>query len=210
MEADFTKPPVSDLFKAAAVDMGFKGRMALANLWLFQGLVEGQLEGAGDAMIRTTTAPTMLTGSIKENVLPQRSTAIVNFRLHPNDTFDDLMAHVVAVTKSIDGLEIAVVGGGIASEASPVSPTDNRAYSVLAAVAGEVGDGAPVGPGLVLGGTDARFAYKISDNVYRFYPSAVSLEEVSGFHGTNERLSVENAGRMVKGYIQLIMAMDAE
>ena len=209
MEADFTKPPVSDLFRAAASDMGFTGRMALANLWFFRGLVEGQLEGAGDAMIRTTTAPTMLEGSIKENVLPQRASAIVNFRLHPNDTFEDLMAHVEKVTGDIEGLEIEVVGGGIASEASPVSPTNNLAYSVLAAVASEVGDGAPTGPALVLGGTDARFAYKISDNVYRFYPSAVSLEDVAGFHGTNERLSVENVGRMVKGYMQLILAMDA-
>ena len=211
MEADFTKPPVSDLFGAAAVDMGFGRRMAFANLWLFQGIVESQMQGgAENAMIRTTTAPTMLEGSIKENVLPQRSSAVVNFRLHPNDTFEDLMAHVEAVTGKIDGLEIEIVDGGIASEASPVSPTDSRAYSVLVAVAGEVGDGAPVGPGLVLGGTDARWAYKISDNVYRFYPSAVTLEEVAGFHGTNERLSVENAGRMVKGYMQLILAMDAE
>jgi len=210
MKADFSKPPVSDLFKAAAADMGFTERLALANLWLFRGAVEGQMAGAADAMIRTTTAPTMLEGSVKENVLPQKSTAIVNFRLHPNDTFEDLMAHVEAVTKEMDGLEIDVAGGGIASEASPISPTDNRAYAVLAAVASDVGDGVPVGPGLVLGGTDARFAYKISDNVYRFYPSAVSLEEVSGFHGTNERLSVDNVGRMIKGYMQLITAMDAE
>lgn len=208
MKADFTKPPVSDLFRASAADMGFTGRMALANLWLFRGLVEAQMEGAGDAMIRTTTAPTMLEGSIKENVLPQRASATVNFRLHPNDTFDDLMAHVEKVTNNIEGLEITVARGGIASEASPVSPTDTRAFSVLSAVASEVGEGAPTGPGLVLGGTDARWAYKISDNVYRFYPSAVSLEEVAGFHGTNERLSVENAGRMVKGYMQLILAMD--
>lgn len=210
MKADFTKPPVSDLFRAAAVDMGFTGRMALANLWLFRGLVEEQLEGAGDAMIRTTTAPTMLEGSIKENVLPQRASAIVNFRLHPNDTFEDLMAHVEAVTKEIEGLEISVERGGITSEASPVSPTDNRAYSVLSAMASEVGGGIPTGPALVLGGTDARFASKISDNVYRFYPSSVTMVDLAGFHGTNERLSVENVGRMIKGYMQLILAMDAE
>lgn len=210
MKADFSKPPVANLFRAAADDMGFTGRMALANLWLFRGLVEKRLAGAGDAMIRTTTAPTILEGAIKENVLPQRARAVVNFRLHPNDTLDDLMTHVEKVTKDIDGLEIGIVRGGIASEASPMSPTDNRAYSVLASVAGEVGGGVPTGPALVLGGTDARFAYKISDNVYRFYPSAVTLEELTGFHGTNERLSVENAGRMVKGYMQLILAMDAE
>ena len=209
MPADFTKPPVAELFEAAAIDMGFVGRMAVANLWLFRGLVEGQLAGAGDAMIRTTTAPTMLAGSIKENVLPQRATATVNFRLHPNDSFDALMAHVERVTADIEGLEIAPGQGGIATEASPVSPSDNRAFAVLSAVAQAVGGGdTPTGPALVLGGTDARWAYKISDNVYRFYPSAVTLEEVAGFHGTNERLSIANVGRMVKGYMQLVLAMD--
>jgi carboxypeptidase PM20D1 len=209
MKADFSKPPVSDLFAAAAADMGFAGRMALANLWLFRGVVEAQLAGAGDAMIRTTTAPTMLKGSVKENVLPQRATALVNFRLHPNDTFDELMAHVANVTAQIEGLEIAPAGNGISSAASPVSPANNRAFAVLSAVAGAVGDGAPSGPALVLGGTDARWASKISDNVYRFQPSLVSMAEVSGFHGTNERLSVANMGRMASGYAQIILAMDS-
>lgn len=209
MQADFSKPPVAELFAAAASDMGFASRMALANLWLFRGLVEAQLAGAGDAMIRTTTAPTMLAGSVKENVLPQRSTALVNFRLHPNDTFEDLMAHVEAVTAGIEGIEIAPLADGISSSASPVSPANNRAFAVLSAVASDIGGGAANGPALVLGGTDARWASKISDNVYRFQPSFVSMAEVAGFHGTNERLSVANMGRMARGYAQIILAMDA-
>ena len=213
MKADFTKPPVSDLFRAAAADMGFFNRMALANMWLFGGMVEGQMSAAGgaNAMIRTTTAPTMLEGSVKENVLPQRATALVNFRLHPNDTAEDVMAHVEAVTRKISGLEITVNGGGIGSEASPVSPSDNTPFAVLSAVASQIGGGdIAVGPALVVGGTDARYASKISDNVYRFQPSYVSMAEVSGFHGSNERLSVANMGRMAEGYAQLILAMDAE
>ncbi|MEO0882136.1 MAG: M20 family peptidase [Pseudomonadota bacterium] len=210
MKADFSKPPVSDLFQAAAQDMGFVSRMALANLWLFQGTVEAQLAGVGDATIRTTTAPTMLAGSIKENVLPQRSAAIVNFRIHPNNTPEDVIAHVERVTADIEGLTVEVnQDGGIGSPASNVSPTDNNAYGVLAAVAGRVSGGAPVGPGLVIGATDARYAGVISDNVYRFVPSLVSMDEISGFHGTNERLSVENVGRMTEGYAQIILAMDA-
>ncbi|MEM8636430.1 MAG: M20 family peptidase [Pseudomonadota bacterium] len=211
MEADFSKPPVSDLFQAAAQDMGFASRMALANLWLFRGLVEAQLAGVGDATIRTTTAPTMLAGSIKENVLPQRSVAVVNFRIHPNNTTDEVIAHVERVTADIEGLEVSVnEAGGIGSPASNVSPTDNLAYGVLAAVASRVGEGAPVGPGLVLGATDSRYAGVISDNIYRFVPSFTSMDEVSGFHGTNERLSVENMGRMIEGYAQIILAMDAD
>jgi len=179
-----------------------------------QGTVEDALaeSGAGNAMIRTTTAPTMLSGSIKENVLPQRSEAIINFRIHPNDTPEDVIAHVEKQIAGINGVSIDLTdrNGGIGSGASPVSPTDNRAYAVLNAVALRVGDGAPVAPSLVLGATDARWASAISDNVYRFAPANVKYEDLSGFHGTNERMEVENIRRMAEGYAQIIMVMGTE
>ena len=212
MPADFSKPPVSDLFRAAAPDMPFMSRMAFANLWLFQGMVEGQMAEipAANAMIRTTTAPTMLVGSAKENVLAQRATAIVNFRIHPNDTEEDILEHIRNVTRDIPGLEIEKGRSGIrGTGASPVSSTDNRAYAVLAAVAREAGDGAPAAPGLVLGATDGRYATAITDSVYRFAPAVMSPEDLTGFHGTNERISIENMGRLSRGYAQIILAMDA-
>lgn len=211
MKADFTKPPVSDLFRSAAQDMPFVQRMAFANLWLFQGSIDSQLGTipAGNAMIRTTTAPTMLAGSAKENVLAQRASAMVNFRIHPNDNPEDVIAHVKRVTAGIEGIEVRTGNEGLrGAGASPVSPTDNRAYAVLASVAEVTGNGAPVAPGLVLGATDARYASAITGNVYRFAPAVLSPDDLTGFHGTNERLSVENMGRLTRGYAQIILAMD--
>ena len=211
MEADFKTPIVSSLFEAAGPDMAFMQRMAFANQWLFGGMIESQLSGVptANAMIRTTTAPTMLQGSAKENVLAQRATAIINFRIHPNDTEEDIIAHVERVTKDIEGVEITLGKAGIrGSGASPVSPTDNLAFGVLYAVAAD-SSGAPVTPGLVLGATDGRYATAITDSVYRFMPAVMSPEDLTGFHGTNERLTVENVGRLANGYAQIILAMDA-
>ncbi len=211
MPADFSKPPVSDLFRVSAPDLPFVQKMAFANLWLFRGQVDSAMADipAGNAMVRTTTAPTMLVGSAKENVLAQRAMATVNFRVHPNNTVEDVVNHVKAVTSGIKGIEVAVAEGGISgSEASPVSPTDNKAYAVLASVAEAAGGGAPVAPGLVLGATDARYASAITDSVYRFAPSLLSPTDLTGFHGTNERLAVENMKRLSEGYAQIILAMD--
>lgn len=211
MPSDLSKPPVSDMFKAAGKDMPFMQRMAFANLWLFKGAIDKQLAGvaAGNAMIRTTTAPTMLAGSAKENVLAQRATATVNFRIHPNDSEESIIAHVKDVTKDIDGIEIEVGKNGIrGAGASKVSPTDNRAYAVLASVAEATLPGAPAAPGLVLGATDGRYAEAITPNVYRFAPSVLTPDELTGFHGTNERTSVENMGHLARGYSQIILAMD--
>ena len=213
MPTDFSKPPLSDMMTSLAPDMPFMQRMAFANLWLFEGLVESQFASISEAnaMIRTTTAPTMLVGSVKENVLPQQSTALVNFRIHPNDTVDSVLAHVQGVIAPFEGVSAEIYqAGGIGSEASPVSPTNNRAYQVLASVASEAGEGAPVAPALVLGATDARWTTEISDNVYRFAPSVLDSEDLSGFHGTNERLKVENLSRMARGYAQIMMVMASE
>ena len=95
------------------------------------------------------------------------------------------------------------------SQVSPVSPTDTYGYGALAAVAREAGSGADVAPGLVLGATDGRYATAITDNVYRFVPAVLTPDELTGFHGTNERTKVENVARMARGYAQFILAMDA-
>ncbi len=212
MPSALSEPPASEMFRAAGKDMPFAQRLAFANLWLLEGSVDAQLSKipAGNAMIRTTTAPTMLAGSAKENVLAQRATATVNFRIHPSNTEEDIIAHVKEVTKDIEGIEVAVGQQGIrGSGASNVSPTDNRAYAVLASVAEATYPGAPAAPGLVLGATDARYAEAISKNVYRFAPAVLTPDELTGFHGTNERTSVENMGRLARGYAQVILAMDA-
>ncbi len=210
MPADFSKAPVSDLLRATASDMPFMQRMALANLWLFGGMVDKSMAGvpAGNAMIRTTTAPTMLAGSAKENVLPQRAMATVNFRVHPNDTVQDVIDHVKQVTAGIEGIEVAPMPQSGGGEASPVSPTEGRPYAVLASVAEKTGDGAPVAPALVIGATDGRYATAITDRVYRFSPAVITPADLTGFHGTNERMSVENMGRISTGFAEIILAMD--
>lgn len=213
MDADFSKPPISELFEIAAKDMPFTQRMAFANRWLFEGMIESQMADipAGNAMIRTTIAPTMLAGSAKENVLAQRATVTVNFRIHPNDTEEDIIAHVEKVTSHIEGIEISTGRTGIrGTGASPVSPTDNRAYKVLASVAADAGGGVAVAPGLVLGATDGRYATAITDSVYRFAPAVLTPAELTGFHGTNERMAVENMSRLAEGYAKIILAMDEE
>lgn len=213
MPAHLSKPPVSDMFQAMASDLPFLQRMAMANLWLFGGLVESQLSASQTAnpIQRTTTAPTMLIGSAKENVLAQRATAIVNFRVHPRDTIEDVIAHVKHVTRDIDGVSVARAAGGISgTEASPVSPTDTAGYRVLSEVARELsGTGTPI-PALVTAATDARYAYAVTPNVYRFAPVRAAAGEISGIHGTDEKISIENLGRLVRGYGQIVLAMDAQ
>lgn len=211
MPADLSAPPFNQMIEAVAADLPFMTRLAFANQWLLGSVITGQVSGdaSANAIVRTTTAPTMMTGSIKDNVLPQRASAVVNFRIHPNDTVASVTQHVKDVTSHIEGLTISEYEDGIGSEPSPVSATDSEAYRVLEAVARATGGGeVPVAPALVIGATDARYASAISkDAIYRFAPAIYDDADLNGFHGTNERLSVDNLGRMIKGYAQLMMAL---
>lgn len=198
--------PVADMLAALAPDLSFAQRVLLANPWLFGSLIESRLgaQPGGNAVLRTTTAPTMLSGSIKDNVLPQAATALVNFRLHPRDRRSEVIAHVERLVAPY-GVEVTTAPGVLASEASPLSATSGPAWEALRALAHATGEGAPVAPGLVLGATDARHVGPISEAVYRFLPMIGSPAEIAGFHGTDEHLTVDNLGRMVEGYARLVM-----
>ncbi len=47
-----------------------------------------------DAMQRTTTAVTMVSAGVKENVLPGKASAAVNLRLHPSDDLDGVIQRI--------------------------------------------------------------------------------------------------------------------
>jgi carboxypeptidase PM20D1 len=110
--------------------------MVFANLWLFEPVLLRQLERkpATNALVRTTTAPTMLEGSAKENVLPIRARAVVNFRLLPGDTAASVEARVRA---TIADPRVSLRALGMASEPSPLSRTDTRAYRAIERAIGE-------------------------------------------------------------------------
>lgn len=206
-------PPVSTMFSASAADLPFARKLAIANQWLLGGVLENQMSAnpQANAIIRTTTAPTMLSGAAKENILAQKASAVVNFRIHPNDTIADVVTHIERTVSKIDGITVSrVEGSGLTeTEPSPLSPTNTPGYRVLEAVAKSTAESATVVPALFIAASDARYAYDITPNVYRFIPMVLGPEDLEGLHGRNERLSIENLGRMITGYSQIIQAMDA-
>jgi carboxypeptidase PM20D1 len=59
-------------------------------------------------------------------------------------------------------------------------------------------------PGLVGGGTDARYFYEISDDVYRFYPIRLGPNSMSRFHGIDEKISKNNYKEIIEFSYHLI------
>ena len=118
-----------EFFDALGRHFSFGQRAVFANRWLLNPVLEGILSDSPstDAMLRSTTAPTMLSGSPKENVLATEATATINFRIHPRDTVDSIIEHI-RTTIEDDGIEI-LVNREFSSPASPVSSTDTEGYT---------------------------------------------------------------------------------
>jgi carboxypeptidase PM20D1 len=191
------------LLDAIAPATPFVQRLALTNRWLFGPILNPAMLGSPTtaAMMRTTIAPTMINAGVKENVLPASASVKVNFRIHPRDTVESIVAHV---TNAIDDENIKVSVFNPGREASLVSPTDSEGYQIISQTIQDSFPGTIVAPNLVVGGTDSRYYETVSDNIYRFIPIILGSEDTARFHGTNERITVENLGQAVRYYIRLI------
>lgn len=179
-------------------------RMALANGWLFDGLIRKRLSRSpmSDALIRTTTAVTVVHGGVKDNILPAMVEARVNFRILPGDRVADVMAHARKVIND-DAVQINLPDF-VSWEPSPISPIDSPVYKDLAETIREVYPESIVAPFLVIGATDSRHYGRISDCIYRFSPYLLDSIMVQTVHGYNERISIDALPRMVQFYSRLI------
>jgi carboxypeptidase PM20D1 len=191
--------------ESLAPELPFAARLALANLWLTEGLLSPFLSSSPplNAMVRTTTAATMFHGGVKSNVLPKKVEAVVNFRILPGDTVEDVFAHVRS-TIDDERIEVAYTGATPPREPSGISAHDSPEFAALQRAIVRTHPDAIVLPYLVVGGTDARFYAGLSDNVYRFGGFRLGAEAMRLAHGTNARVSLENLANAVRFYRFLI------
>jgi carboxypeptidase PM20D1 len=191
-----------------APQLGFLPRLVLANRWLFGPLLSRYFETIPplDAMQRTTTAVTIFEAGLKENVLPTRARAVVNYRIHPRDSINTVSKHV-RDTIDDDRIRIAVGVRDPPRNPSPVSPVGTDAWRALASAIRASFPEAAVIPYLSIGGTDGRHYHRVTDSVYRFTPLVQGPESLALVHGIDERVSVENLVGAVGFYFHLLQSV---
>lgn len=192
-------------FAALAPAMGGIQGLALRNLDRLGPLVERRLSSlpAGNALIRTTSAVTMIQGGVKPNQLPQSARAVANFRVLPGDTAAGVLAHVRKVVG--EGIAVRQVEGGFSAEPSVLADTGSASYRLVAETVEEVFPGATVAPWIVMGATDSRHYLPVAESVYRFSPFRFTPEDMSRMHGTGERMRLTDADGAVAFYRRLVM-----
>ena len=180
-------------------------RAVFANLWLTAPIVLRSLEESPstNAMVRTTTAPTIFQAGTKDNVLPSYARAVINLRILPGDTVATVVDHV---RRAVDDSRVAVkTVGRFSAEPSAVSSTDSESFRTLERTIRSVAPDAIVAPYLVVVSTDARYYGALSRNVYRFLPLRLSPRDLERLHGIDERIGIREYEAAIRLYRQLIL-----
>ncbi len=197
------KGVVADMFDYLAPEMPFAGKFFFANTWLLKPVIKSRLQKipSMNAGLRTTIAPTIISAGVKENVLPQKAAAKINFRLYPGDGIEYVMAHVVRV---IDDPRVKITKTHTPTTASPVSDVDTESFKMVQKTIHQTFPDVIVAPMLTVGGTDTRHYTEISENIFRFLPSRIENEDLKRVHGTDERVGLDNYKEMIRFYSGLL------
>jgi carboxypeptidase PM20D1 len=195
-------------YELLAPELPFWKRVVVSNLWLFEPVALATLTAAPqtNANVRTTAAPTILEAGVKDNVLPSRARAVVNFRILPGDTVDGVLAHVSSAIAD-PRVQVCKVERG-AGDPPPLAPVSGPVYESLEATIRQFYPTALVIPFVLNGATDGRHYAAIADVVYHFRPQQVSRDDIPRFHGTNERVPVADLGTVVRVYAQMMRAIE--
>lgn len=198
------RPPVTDMFDHIIAEMNFPTRLVFANRWLLEPIILRKLaeKPSTNALIRSTTAITVVAGGVKPNVIPPTAEATINVRLLPGDTTASVIDHLRRVIDD-PGITIAISPGS-KPEASPVSDTSSDGYGALVSAIRQVFPDALVAPGLLVGSTDSPHYLDLTDNSFRFLPLRMTSDDVPRFHGTNERIAIDNYADIIRFYVQVL------
>ncbi|MEG2083181.1 MAG: M20/M25/M40 family metallo-hydrolase [Oscillospiraceae bacterium] len=169
--------PVAEMFDTLGRRSSFLYRMIFANLWCFMPLLNAMCKKAGgelNAMMRTTFAATMASGSAASNVLPNTASIGGNMRLIGGDTIESVVSHLKELIKDED---IVIETNPSGMNPSISSDSSCEGYAKVAKAIRATWPGAVVSPYLMVACSDSRHYCRITDKVMRF--SAMELEKIA-------------------------------
>ena len=197
---------VAAMFETLAPYASFPLKLVFSNLWLFRPVllkVLPMISAQAGAMIRTTVAFTMMSGSDACNVMPQKATVSANMRFIPHQGMEESLA-IIREKAQKHRLEMEVLSANDYTE--PVD-IEGEAFRTVQQVIAQTFPGCAGSPYVMTGATDSRFYQKICPNVVRFAPVIYGPEQMKGMHGLNENIEYNCLPGAVDFYRNLIEAM---
>lgn len=195
--------PLQDFIEHVGPEMRQPFKTLFANRPIFQPLIFSEYEKipGANAMIRTTSVTTLINGGIKENIIPEKASAVVNFRLLQGDDVSTVSDHL---KKVIDDERVSVERMEQYDAPSGISSISSFGYKTIDASLRTVFPDVIVTPNLSTGGTDSKHFRDVTENIFRFLPTRMDQEILDGMHGMNEKMEIRSFMEMIEFYHTLL------
>lgn len=139
-------------------------------------------EKALNAMLRNTLVPTVLKAGGKTNVIPGEAVAELDARILPGETPEGFRQKVAKTAGA--GVKVELLQESLATE----SPFHTPFFDALEAAILAHNPEALIAPYISPGATDNRFFRKKGITAYGLIPALITMEDLEGVHGKNERI----------------------
>ncbi len=199
------QPQVSAMFASLSPYAPFGLKLVMGNLWLFgplMKLVMPMISAQAGAMLQTTIAFTMQTGSDACNVLPQEATVSANMRFIPHQGEKESLAIMESLAQK-HGLTMEVIHSSDYTESVDIH---GPAYDCIRRTVEKTFPGLAHSPYIMTGATDSSFFQSICPSCIRFAPVIYGPEQMKGMHGLDENIGIACLPGAVDFYRNLICA----
>ncbi len=186
---------VSDEVKAGLVDPTL--------IWSTLETMPPMLAKRCHAHTHTTFSPNVVRGGQKTNIIPDLVEIEVDIRTVPGTTQAEVDAHL---HEALGELAHEIEIGRLQNSDPTESPRGNVLWDAISSATQVAYPGAQLLPGLIVGGTDARFFRDKGAVAYGtglFSPSVTFESFGSRFHGNDERIDVESLGLAADFWIHI-------
>ncbi|CUN51346.1 M20/M25/M40 family metallo-hydrolase [Clostridium disporicum] len=186
---ELTKP-VKDMFKEMSKYMANPYKSLFGNVELLSPILKSVLpkvSSQANAMLTTTCAFTMASGSKAPNIIPETASVTANMRVMVHQPLQESLKIIKNVAKKYD-IEMKVL---YSHDCSKVTDVKSDGYKYICnCITNTFEDVKPV-PFIVLAGTDARHYNEICDCVVRFAPLRLNKQQLNSPHGLDENISID-------------------
>jgi acetylornithine deacetylase/succinyl-diaminopimelate desuccinylase-like protein len=162
-----------------------------------------------NAMMHTTCVATRFDAGLANNALPQRATAIVNCRILPGYTLEQIRQQLVRIAADPKVAVGYVDEAGRASATAPdrkqipPAPLNPEVMTAVESVSAKMWPGAPVVPTMATGASDSIYTMAAGMPSYGVSGIAIETNDIRA-HARDERLPVKSFDRGLDFYYQLI------
>ena len=201
-----------NFINSLSLEMAFPFNVLTSNMWLTKPLVPRYVfKGIAKALLQTTTAVTMIQGGIKENVIPPSAWVLVNHRIHPKQTINEI---IELDRKLIDDDRVKITLFPDHLNPHPVSPHRlgvDRPFTIVHKTSRQIFPGAIPAPMTLFFNTDTGQYLEFTDHIFRMWPYKLDLSsELRRMHGRDERLSKSNFEAALNFYYHLMLNADED